>query len=242
MYLERRKLEDPAWTKPRYQYLVACPECDEQRWVWNAKATHCKSCAGRVSYTLPTVDRHDKRKHGHGYITKQGYHLLFDGERYVPAHRMAFPGLPKDHVVQHIDGDKLNNQRANLLSMSKTAYRELHGQLEQLSYQLIQNGFIEFDREAGAYRFSTFAQKCVKQLSVNSGELLPGGAGDNPEPSPTPWGRCNDYPFEEYAQAGGSAERLTGMAEGEDIVCSVEKSTAAACTDPCGGGERSESP
>lgn len=242
MFLERRRIADPKNGKPRYQYLVACPSCNEQRWQWKTRATHCKSCAGRISYTLPNRERLDKRKYGHGYITRQGYHLLFDGEKYVPAHRLAFPDLPENHVVHHIDGDKLNNQMSNLLPLSKQVHQELHGQLEQVSYTLIRCGFIEFDNDTKTYRLSTFAQKCVKQLSVNSGELLPGGAGDNPEPSPTPWGRCNDYPFEEYAQAGGSAERLTGMAEGEDIVCSVEKSTAAACTDPCGGGERSESP
>ena len=209
MYLDRRKLEDPSWKKPRYQYLVECDVCHNNRWVWNPKNIRCQSCAGRISYTLPTIERKDKRKHGNGYITKQGYHLLFDGEKYVPAHRMAFSDLPEDHVVHHIDGNKLNNILSNLLPLSKQAHRELHGQLEQLSYTLIQCGFIKFDRHSSTYRLSTFAQKCVKQLSVNSGEPLPGGAGGNPEPSPVQWGRRNDYPIPEYAQAGGSAEHLT---------------------------------
>ena len=206
MYLERKKLVNAAG-KTVYQYLVECPACHEQRWQWKTKASHCKSCAGQISYTLPNRERLDKRKYGHGYITKQGYHLLFDGEKYVPAHRLAFPDLPADQVVHHIDGDKLNNQTSNLIPLSKQAHRELHGQLEQLSYLLIQCGFIEFDRSSNMYRLSTPAQKCVGQFSVKSGELLPGGAGDNPEPSPSR-GRCNDYPFEEYAQVGGSAERL----------------------------------
>lgn len=233
MYLERKKLVNAAG-KAVYQYLVECPACHEQRWQWKTKATHCKSCAGRISYTLPNRERLDKRKYGHGYITKQGYHLLFDGEKYVPAHRLAFPDLPADHVVHHIDGDKLNNQLGNLLPLSKQAHRELHGQLEQVSYLLIQCGFIEFDRSSCMYRLSTSAQKCVEQFSVNSGELLPGGAGDNPEPSPN-WGRCNDYPFEEYAQVGGSAERLTEKVEDEDIVCSAWKQAAVTCTDTRNG-------
>ena len=207
MYLERRTQINPKG-KTVYQYLVECPSCNEQRWQWKTNGTYCKSCAGRVSYTLPQVERKDKRKHGNGYITKQGYHLLFNGQSYVPAHRLAFPDIPDTHVVHHIDGNKLNNKLNNLLPLSKQAHRELHGQLEQVSYGLIQNGFIEFDESSGAYRLSTSAQKWVEQYSVNSGELLPGGAGDNPEPSPLR-GRCNDYPFEEYAQVGGSAERLT---------------------------------
>jgi hypothetical protein len=208
MYLERRTIDNGKGKKV-YQYLVACPSCTEQRWQWKANGTYCKSCAGRISYTLPNKERLDKRKHGQGYITRQGYHLVFDGEKYVPAHRLAFPDLPADHVVHHIDGNKLNNKSHNLLSLSKQAHRELHGQLEQVSYDLIQQGFIEFDRKSNTYRLSTLMQKCMGQYSVNSGKLLPGGAEDNPEPSPVQRGRCNDYPFEEYVQVDGSAERLT---------------------------------
>ena len=137
-------------------------------------------------------------------------------------------------MVHHIDGDKLNNQLDNLLPLSKQAHRELHGQLEQVSYLLIQCGFIEFDRSSCMYRLSTSAQKYAEQFSVNSGELLPGGAGDNPEPSPSR-GRCNDYPFEEYAQVGGSAERLNEKVEDEDIVCSAWKQAAVTCADPRNG-------
>ena len=207
MYLERRKFTKDSG-KTVYQYLVECPVCKDQRWQWKTNGQHCKSCAGRMSYTLPSKERTDKRKHGNGYITKQGYHLLFDGTSYVPAHRIAFPDLPSDQVVHHIDGDKLNNQISNLLPLSKSEHRALHGQLEEVSYKLIQVGFIEFDFSSREYRLSTSAQKWVEQYSVNSGEILPGGAEDNPEPSPK-WGRRNDYPIPEYAQVGGSAEYLT---------------------------------
>lgn len=204
MYLGRKQLTNPKG-KTVYKYLVECPSCKEQRWQWKTNGTYCKACAGRISYTLPQVERKDKRKHGNGYITKQGYHLVFDGVSYTPVHRLAFPDLPDGYVVHHIDGNKLNNQKPNLLPLSKQAHRELHGQLEKVSYDLIQAGFIEFDAVSSTYRLSTSAQKWVEQYSVNSGKLLPGGAGDNPEPSPKQ-GRCNDYPFEEYAQVSGSAE------------------------------------
>ena len=208
MYQDRKIVLNSSGNKV-YQYLVQCPACEASRWVFNAKATHCKSCAGQQSYTAPTKERSDKRKRGDGYITKQGYHLAYDGDKYVPAHRLAFPDLPEDHVVHHIDGDKLNNIQTNLIPLTKTAHRELHGQLEQVSYALIKAGFIEFDRLSGAYRLSTSVQKWAEQYSVNSGEILPGGAEDNPEPSLMQWGRCNDYPVGEYVQVDGSAERLT---------------------------------
>lgn len=204
MYLDRRTQKNLSG-KTVYQYLVECPCCKQRRWQWKTDGTHCKVCAGKNSYTLSDGDRKDKRKYGDGYITKQGYHLVFDGVGYVPAHRLAFPDLPKSHVVHHIDGNKLNNAKSNLLPLTKTAHRALHGQLERISYQLIQAGLIEFDTDISAYRLSTPTQKYVGQYSVNSGKLLPGGAEDNPEPSPK-WGRCNDYPVMEYDQVVGSAE------------------------------------
>ena len=192
MYLDRRTFQRPTG-RIVYQYLVECPTCKKQRWVWNAKASLCQVCAGKACYKRPLKERIDKRKEGDGYITKQGYHLLFDGKNYVPAHRLQFADLPRTHVVHHIDGDKLNNHMENLLPLSKQAHRKLHGQLEQVSYDLIQAGFIEFDKQSNTYRLSTSAQKWVEQYSVNSGKTLPSGVEGNPEPSPK-WGRCNDYP------------------------------------------------
>jgi hypothetical protein len=207
MYLERKRLENSPTGKYRYSYLTECPNCTRQRWTSNAKATRCSPCAGRETYTPSKVERKDVRKRGQGYITKQGYHLMYDGKKYVPAHRLAFPGLDSDIVVHHIDGDKLNNAVDNLLPLSKKEHRKVHGQLEHIGYFLIQSGFIEFDKETNTYNLSSLAQKCEGLISVNSGEVLTGSAEDNPEPSPD-WGRCNDYPIEEYAQVGGSAEPL----------------------------------
>lgn len=209
MYLERKRLEDSPEGKFRYSYLVECPECKQPRWQSNAKSTsRCKPCGGRASYTPNKIDRKDKRKFGEGYITKQGYHLVFDGTNYIPAHRTSFTDLPKEWVVHHVDGDKLNNVVDNLVPLSKQAHRELHGQLEKLSYLLIQSGLITFDKPSISYSLSSSLQKCIELNSVNSGKLLADGAEDNPEPSPK-WGRCNDYPKGEYSQVAGSAEPLT---------------------------------
>lgn len=196
-YKERKK------ENGKYRYLHECPSCTKERWTSNAKSGKCSKCAGKESYTPPSVERKDKRKYGDGYITKQGYHLVYTEEGYKPAHRLAFPELPKDHVVHHVDGDKLNNKIENLHPCSKKEHREIHGQLERLSYLLIQQGLIVF--KDGKYFLSTSMEQFMLANSVNSGEAVASDVDGNPEPSPVT-GRCNDYPLEEYTQASGSAE------------------------------------
>ena len=196
-YLERK------YTEGKYSYLVECPECNSQRWVKNLRSPYCRSCAGKLNYKPATVEKKNARKRGDGYITKQGYHLVYEDGAYIPAHRMMFEDLPKDYVVHHVDGNKLNNILENLYPCSKQEHREIHGQLERLSYYLIQQGFIDFTE--GAYNFGTSIKEFMLANSVNSGNTVSIDIDGNPEPSPE-MGRCNDYPGREYTQASGSAE------------------------------------
>lgn len=89
-----------------------------------------------------------KNPHGKGYVTKQGYHLTWTGERYEPTHRVLLlesgVEIPEGHVVHHIDGDKLNNDLSNLIVCSKTEHRSLHHQLEEVSMALVRSGTIVF--------------------------------------------------------------------------------------------------
>ena len=121
---------------------------------------------------------------------------------------MVVGDVPYGYVVHHVDGDKLNNVLENLHVCSKVEHREIHGQLERLSYYLIQSGLILFNE--GRYSLSTSMKQFVEANSVKSGKPLTVDAEGNPEPSPA-WGRCNDYPAMEYTRAGGSAERPSGM-------------------------------
>ena len=193
-------------TEGKYEYLVECPICEQDRWVCNAKATYCKVCAGKISYSPPLTERCDKRKMGDGYITKQGYHLVYKDGRYTPLHRTLFEDLATNEVVHHIDGNKGNNDLDNLYVCTKKTHREVHGQLERLSYYLIQMGMIEFSE--GTYNFGTSMKKFILANSVNSGNPASIDIDGNPEPSLLTVGRCNDYPFGEYAQVSGSAEDL----------------------------------
>lgn len=174
----------------KYKYLHSCEVCGEDRWTSHTKAGRCHSCAAKATYVKPTVARPDARKKGDGYITKQGYHLVYHEGKYVPAHRLVVE-VEEHEVVHHVNGDKINNEPSNLYVCTKAEHREIHGQLERLSYYLIQNGFIEFGD--GRYNLSTAMKQFVDENSVNSGKPLTVDAEGNPEPSPM-WGRCNDYP------------------------------------------------
>ena len=203
MYLER-KIENG-----RYRYLVACPSCNQQRWQSHTKGSRCHSCAGRETYRPAEAPRKDARQAGKGYVTKQGYHLVFKDGAYVPAQRLPFPNIPKDWVVHHVDGNKLHNELPNLHPCSKGEHREIHAQLEKLSYALIQRGLIEFD--GAKYAFSTSMKEFILANSVNSGKPVSINIDGNPEPSLVQPGRCNDYPGREYSQAAGSAEHPTSV-------------------------------
>jgi hypothetical protein len=203
MYVER-KIENG-----KYRYLVECPSCTVRRWQSHTKASRCRSCAGRETYTPATKPRKDARKVGDGYVTKQGYHLLFRNGEYTPAQRIPFPEIPDNWVVHHVDGNKLNNAVKNLHPCSKAEHRKIHAQLEKLSYLLIQQGLIEFND--ATYTLSTSMKKFVLANSVNSGEPVSIDIDGNPEPSLVQPGRCNDYPEREYSQVAGSAEHPTSI-------------------------------
>ena len=201
-YLKRRRLESTG-DKYRYEYLVECSGCVKQYWTksYPGKPARCRKCAGTQSYTPAKESRSNQRKRGEGYITKQGYLLVYDGNGYVPAHRVVLPPKDPNNVIHHIDGDKLNNLLGNLIELTKPAHREAHGSLERVSYQLIQSGLIEYDRETNSYNLGRALHKCIALNPVNSGNILTDDAEDNPEPTQSKTGRCNDYPKGEYIRS-----------------------------------------
>lgn len=174
-YIERNRLEDSPGGKYRYEYKVQCRVCESLYWTKNypsKQAPRCKRCAGRQTYQPSKVIAINARSRGDGYITKQGYHLVFDGAKYVPAHRLSFPDLAGGEVVHHIDGDKLNNALDNLIPLSKRAHREAHGSLERVAYYLIQRGLIDYDRSTNTYALSSAMKQLVECGPTNNpGEI-----------------------------------------------------------------------
>ena len=201
-YLERRRL-DSVGSKYRYEYLVECSCCAKQYWTksYPSKVARCRKCAGVQSYTPAKESRSNQRKRGEGYITKQGYLLIYNGTGYVPAHRIVLPPKDPNNVIHHIDGDKLNNVLDNLVELTKQAHREAHGSLEKIAYQLIQAKLIDYNRETNSYNLGRALQKCIALNPVNSGNILTDDVEDNPEPTQSKTGRCNDYPKGEYIRS-----------------------------------------
>lgn len=204
VYLQRRRLQNSPSGRYRYEYRVQCRVCEILYWTktYYTVQPRCRKCAGRQTCTPAKVERKNIRRRGDGYITKQGYHLIFDGKQYVPAHRLAFPDLPKEMVVHHIDGDKLNNTPCNLISLTKKRHREAHGWLEQVSYSLIQAGLIKYDRETNFYSLSDLMINLMKLLPSNSNFPLTASTEGNSECSLFKrFGRLNDSTIEEYAKS-----------------------------------------
>lgn len=224
-YLERNRIEESPKGRYKYEYKVCCRVCSKVYWTRSypsKQPPRCHSCAGTQTYTPSKIERENIRNRGDGYITKQGYHLIYDGEKYVPAHRYPFPKLPSNMVVHHIDGDKLNNELSNLIPLSKENHRKAHGSLEKCSYVMIQSGLVEYNISSNTYNLSSPMMKILELISVNSGNPVTVGADGNPEPSPYLWGRCNDYPVEEYIRSLMEARNTqTCCGVGDDIVSSA---------------------
>ena len=159
-----------------YLYKITCPLCGEVRETQNKKAGRCKPCAGRETYRKPVDRRSNSRNNGDGYVTKQGYRLIYHNGRYVPEHRLKFPNIPQSTVVHHIDGNKLNNEIDNLLPMGKREHREIHGQLERVAYFLIQKGVIVFDGDEYSVSKAAMDQLDISDSHINDGQSNSSGA------------------------------------------------------------------
>lgn len=81
---------------------------------------------------------------------KDGY-VYLRGQANQPVHR-ATTGAAPGQLVHHIDGDKANNDPANLIVLADdTAHNAVHQSLRLASYAAVRAGLITFDRSTLLY-------------------------------------------------------------------------------------------
>ena len=96
-----------------------------------------RKSAGYLRLTMP-LDENGKRE-------EQSYHRFV----YEKHHKVK---LNKSEIIHHIDGDGFNNDMENLWYCKDISTHKLcHAQLEEISYQMVQEGFIKFDKETKEY-------------------------------------------------------------------------------------------
>lgn len=156
---------------------IICPICNEKRLVEYSKRRKTEYCQKCITIaTQKNIKRPDKsgknskRWNGGIYISSDGYRMVKCEGEFHPSGRQKYK---KEHVlvmekvlgrelntrkggegesVHHIDGDKLNNSIDNLVLCSgSNDHRNLHSNLEKVSYELIKNGVIRFNHESREY-------------------------------------------------------------------------------------------
>jgi len=73
-------------------------------------------------------------------------------EHVVVAERMLGRSLCSGESVHHIDGDKLNNDEANLwIAADNERHHNAHYSLQKIGYDLVRRGLVVFDPKKGEY-------------------------------------------------------------------------------------------
>ena len=99
-----------------------------------------------------------KNKNFHGYtMIYSPNHPSAVGGNYVLQHRLVAEEkigryLTKSDVVHHIDGDKSNNDKDNLIVLSLSGHNKIHRQLEEVAMLLYKMGVVIF--KDGKYTLS----------------------------------------------------------------------------------------
>lgn len=228
--------------------LRVCDGCGHEQWVsyWNLyrKPVHlCRYCNNVKSgeERRGKYESHNKGKKqepksvGNYYINSSGYSEIWVGKHttnnvggYYREHRMMMElelcrELTSTEIIHHINGDKMDNWLDNLyLCEDDKHHRNVHGQLERVSMELVRAGAIKFDKESGQYYLDPY----VREFISKSLELLGNPEEGNQQRS------LRDLPLEERSttiqkwstlkrvEAGDTQETVEELS-GDDIVCSA---------------------
>ena len=172
--------------------LRVCDSCGHEQWVnyWNIhrKDIHiCRSCSCKNTAKTRKNNpwnkgiKQEPRNVGNTYINNNGYVEVWVGKHNTPGssgyqkeHRVFVEldigrRLEQKEIIHHIDGDKTNNNKDNLLLCSGDfEHRKVHGQLERVAMSLVKSGIIKFNMENKQY----FVDPCVSDYARKSLELL----------------------------------------------------------------------
>lgn len=236
--------------------LRVCDECGHEQWVsyWNVyrKNRHlCRYCNNRQEgQKRKGREPHNKgvkqtpKNVGSGYLNSNGYYEVWVGEHTLPnrsggyyrEHRLMAEikigrELVDEEKVHHIDGDKTNNRPSNLYVCSSHAnHRHVHSQLERLSMSLVKLGWFKFDQSKGEYYIDPFLREQISK----SGELLENPNGKDEGDQQRSLREMSPEERSETIQKWSTLKRVEApdtltvyLTEGDDIVPSVLKNTAA---------------
>ena len=84
-------------------------------------------------------------------INSSGYITIYNGNKYVLEHRKIIENqigrkLTNNEVVYHIDGNKKNNNKNNLVEMSKEEYNQIYHNVNKILYDLCKMNIVGFDK------------------------------------------------------------------------------------------------
>lgn len=142
--------------------------------AYNPKSkSYCRHCISKIGLAklanLAGYESKIKNKFinriGDVVLGKEGYPEIYIGKDYpyrkggyrtIREHIFVMEchlkrGLKKGEVVHHIDGDKKNNSLENLYLTSVAEHNKLHAESENIIFELVKLGIVEFDQFTGRY-------------------------------------------------------------------------------------------
>lgn len=168
--------------------LRVCDNCGHEQWVnyWNIhrKDIHiCRSCSCKNTVKTRKNNpwnkgvKQEPRCVGNTYVNNNGYIEVWVGKHtderssggYQKEHRVLIEldigrRLLEGEVVHHVDGDKTNNSKENLLLCSGNfEHRKVHAQLERLSFELVKQGLIKFNHQTKQYYIDPYVGDSISK-------------------------------------------------------------------------------
>ncbi len=136
---------------------------------WNRDL--CGTCSRTKNYQRLKIRYGRKVKSG----IPGNYVMLWDDryKRYVCEHHLVleettgFKVVDTGWIVHHINGKKDDNNSSNLLAVpTNQQHRKIHGQLEEVAFELIRRGIIVFDHGSGKYFIDPITKMATMPSSI----------------------------------------------------------------------------